>query len=98
MIALSNAMAESFFATLECELLQRRSFQNQAQARMAIFAFVESFYNTRRLHSALGYLSPNEFERRAPPRRRARWAPRGIANKALSGPCGSSSRGSTTTL
>ena len=60
-----NAMAESFFATLECELLQRRSFQNQAQARMAIFSFVESFYNTRRLHSALGYLSPNEFERRA---------------------------------
>ena len=60
-----NAMAESFFATLECELLQRRSFKNQAQARMAIFSFVESFYNTRRLHSALGYLSPNEFERRA---------------------------------
>ena len=60
-----NAMAESFFATLDCELLQRRSFKNQAQARMAIFSFVESFYNTRRLHSALGYLSPNEFERRA---------------------------------
>ena len=60
-----NAMAESFFATLECELLQRRSFQTQAEARMAIFAFVESWYNTRRLHSGLGYLSPNEFERRA---------------------------------
>ena len=60
-----NAMAESFFATLECERLQRRSFQTQAEARMAIFAFVESWYNTRRLHSGLGYLSPNEFERRA---------------------------------
>ena len=60
-----NAMAESFFATLECELLQRRSFKTQAEARMAIFAFLESWYNTRRLHSALGYLSPNEFERRA---------------------------------
>ena len=60
-----NAMAESFFATLECELLQRRSFPTQAEARMAIFAFVEGWYNTARLHSALGYLSPNEFERRA---------------------------------
>ena len=60
-----NAMAESFFATLECELLDRRSFQTQAQARMAIFEYLESWYNTRRLHSALGYLSPNEFERRA---------------------------------
>ena len=60
-----NAMAESFFATLECELLQRRSFQTQTEARMAIFAFVEGWYNTRRLHSGLGYLSPNEFERHA---------------------------------
>ena len=62
-----NAMAESFFATLECELLQRRTFHTHGQARMAIFAFLESWYNTRRLHSALGYLSPNEFERRAAP-------------------------------
>lgn len=60
-----NAMAESFFATLECELIDRRSFQSQAEARMAIFEFLESWYNTRRRHSALGYLSPNEFERRA---------------------------------
>ena len=60
-----NAMAESFFATLECELIDRRSFQTQAEARMAIFAFVEGWYDTHRLHSALGYLSPNEFERRA---------------------------------
>ena len=59
-----NAMAESFFATLECELLDRCSFQTQAEARMAIFEYLESWYNTRRLHSALGYLSPNEFERR----------------------------------
>ena len=54
-----NAMAESFFATLECELIDRRSFQTQAEARTAIFAFVEGWYNTHRLHSALGYLSPN---------------------------------------
>ena len=59
-----NAMAESFFATLECELIKRRSFQTQAEARVAIFAFVESWYNTKRRHSGLGYLSPNEFERR----------------------------------
>ena len=60
-----NAMAESFFATLECELIDRRAFRTHAEARMAIFEFIEGWYNTARLHSALGYLSPNEFERRA---------------------------------
>ena len=60
-----NAMAESFFATLECELIDRRSFRTQAEARMAIFQFLEGWYNTRRRHSALGYLSPNDFERAA---------------------------------
>ena len=60
-----NAMAESFFATLECELIQRRAFQTQAEARMAVFQFIEGWYNTRRRHSALGYLSPNDFERAA---------------------------------
>ncbi len=60
-----NAMAESFFATLECELIDRRSFRTQAEARMAIFEFLEGWYNTRRRHSALGYLSPNDFERAA---------------------------------
>ena len=62
--AYDNAMAESFFATLECELLDRRRFQTQAEARMAVFAFIEGFYNPRRRHSALGYLSPVAFERR----------------------------------
>ena len=57
-------MAESFFATLECELIDRRSFQTRTQARMAIFEYLESWYNTRRMHSALGYLSPNEFGHR----------------------------------
>ena len=60
-----NAMAESLFATLECELIKRRSLQTQAEARMAIFEFIEGWYNTKRRHSGLGYLSPNEFERRA---------------------------------
>jgi putative transposase len=62
--AYDNAMAESFFATLECELLERRRFKTHAEAKMAIFEFIESFYNLRRRHSALGYLSPVDFERR----------------------------------
>jgi putative transposase len=62
--AYDNAMAESFFATLECELLDRRRFKTQGEARMAVFAFIEGFYNPRRRHSALGYLSPMAFERR----------------------------------
>ncbi len=56
-------MAESFFATLECELLDRVSFRTQSEATIAIFDFIEGFYNPRRRHSALGYLSPIEFER-----------------------------------
>ena len=60
--AYDNALCESFFATLECELLDRRSFRSHAEARMAIFDFVEGFYNRRRRHSALGYQSPVAFE------------------------------------
>ena len=62
--AYDNAMAESFFATLECELLDRRRFRTQAEARMAVFEFIEGFYNPRRRHSSLGYLSPVDYERR----------------------------------
>jgi putative transposase len=58
-----NALCESFFATLECELLERRRFRTQLEARMAVFEFVEGWYNPHRRHSALGYLSPVEFER-----------------------------------
>src|SRR4051812_32775161 len=61
--AYDNAMAESFFATLECELLDRRRFKTQAEARMTVFEFIEGFYNPRRRHSSLGYLSPSMFER-----------------------------------
>ena len=60
-----NAMAESFFATLECELIDRRSFRTRAQAKREVFDFVEGWYNPGRRHSALGYLSPNDFERSA---------------------------------
>jgi putative transposase len=59
-----NAVTESFFATLECELLDRSRFATRAQARTAVFDFIEGFYNPRRRHSTLGYLSPAEFERR----------------------------------
>jgi putative transposase len=62
--AYDNAMAEAFFATLECELLDRRRFRSQAEARMAVFQFIEGFYNPTRRHSALGYLSPIEYEAR----------------------------------
>jgi putative transposase len=58
-----NAMCESFFATLECELLVVRRFRAQAEAKMGVFEFIEGWYNPRRRHSALGYLSPIEFER-----------------------------------
>jgi putative transposase len=58
-----NAMCESFFATLECELLDRQRFRTQVEARRAVFDFVEGWYNLHRRHSALGYLSPAAFER-----------------------------------
>ena len=58
-----NAMCESFFATLECECLDRNRFQTQTEARMAVFDFIEGFYNPRRRHSSLGYLSPITYER-----------------------------------
>ena len=63
--AYDNAMCESFFATLECELLDRRKFRTKAEARMAIFQFIEGWYNPGRRHSALGYLSPVNYERAA---------------------------------
>lgn len=60
--AYDNAMCESFFATLECELLERRRFTSQAEARVACFSFIEGFYNPVRLHSALGFRSPIRYE------------------------------------
>jgi len=59
-----NAMAESFFASLETELIDRSSWRTRAEARLAVFDYIEAFYNPRRRHSGLGYLSPAEFERR----------------------------------
>ena len=60
--AYDNAMAESFFASLECELIERRSWQTKTEARLALFTWIEGWYNPRRRHSALNYLSPVTFE------------------------------------
>lgn len=62
--AYDNAMAESFFATLERELLNRRRFKTQTEARLAVFEWIECWYNPHRRHSSLGYLSPVNYERR----------------------------------
>jgi putative transposase len=60
--AYDNAMAESFFSTLEAELLSRRRFSSQAEAKMACFSYIEGWYNPTRLHSGLGYQSPMTYE------------------------------------
>ena len=61
--AYDNAMAESFFASLECELINRRSWQTKSQARLAVFTWIESWYNPLRRHSGINYKSPNNFEK-----------------------------------
>jgi putative transposase len=61
--AYDNAMAESFFATLECELIDRRVWKTHTEARLAIFTWIESWYNPHRRHSSIDYMSPINFER-----------------------------------
>ena len=65
--AYDNALAESFFASLESELIDRTRWATQAEARAAVFDYIEVFYNRSRRHSALGHLSPEDFERRYRP-------------------------------
>jgi putative transposase len=65
--AYDNALCESFFATLECELIERRKFRNQAEAKMAVFDFIEAWYNPHRRHSALGHRSPLNYEKHHAP-------------------------------
>ena len=60
--ALDNAISESFVATLKSELVSRVRFPSRQAAKTAIFEYLEGFYNTRRLHSSLGYRSPADFE------------------------------------
>jgi putative transposase len=62
--ALDNAVCESFFASLKKELIRRRSWPTRRDAQIAIFAWIEAWYNRRRLHSTLGYLSPLDYENR----------------------------------
>jgi putative transposase len=64
--ALDNAVAESFFATLECELLDRHAWATRAGLRTAVFDFIEVFYNRQRRHSTLDYLTPLDYEHRHP--------------------------------
>ncbi len=59
-----NAVAESFFASLECELILRSHWQTHAQARLAVFEFIEVWYNRQRRHSSLSYMTPVEFDDR----------------------------------
>lgn len=57
-----NAVAESFFSTLKNELVHHVRFETRAEARLAIFEYIETFYNTRRLHRSLGYRSTQQYE------------------------------------
>ena len=57
-------IARKIFASLDCELLGRHGLRGKAETRMAVFEWIEGWYNSRRRHSALGYLSPNDFETR----------------------------------
>jgi len=61
--ALDNAAIESYHATIEKDLLRRRSLRTRQEARTAVFDSIETFYNRERLHSTLGYRSPEELER-----------------------------------
>ena len=60
--AYDNALCESFFATLECELLDRHSFRSRDQARRTVFEFIEGWYNPHRRRSSIGYRSPLKYE------------------------------------
>lgn len=62
--AYDNAMCESFFATLECELLDRHRFRNQGEAEAAVFEYIEGWYNPHRRHSSIDFESPVNYERR----------------------------------
>ncbi|RKH08464.1 hypothetical protein D7X74_31505 [Corallococcus sp. CA047B] len=66
-----NAVAESFFSTVKMELVHTRSFRTREEAKLALFEYLEVFYNRRRRHSSLGYVSPAEYERMAEVSRQA---------------------------
>jgi transposase InsO family protein len=74
-----NAVAESFFSTLKAELVHRNDYVSRGQARVSVFDYIEAFYNGRRRHSALGYVSPVEHESAAARREGAVAVLRGAA-------------------
>lgn len=87
--AYDNAPCESFFATLECELLDRHRFRTQVEARLAVFDFIEGWYNPRRRHSSLDCLSPIAYEKRElSPDEQAVNSPPHRGNSSRSGPQG----------
>jgi putative transposase len=90
-----NAMCESFFATLECELLDRHQFRTRAEARRAVFDFIEGWYNLHRLHSSLGYDTPVRYERRYAARIAAQGKEEIIQSE---GQCGAPEEASESTL
>jgi putative transposase len=61
-IALDNAVMESFYRTLKVELIYQNTYQTRREAQRDIFEYIEVFYNRKRLHSSLGYCSPEEYE------------------------------------
>ena len=69
--AYDNAMAESFFASLECELLKRTVLPTKSAARTALFRYIEGWYNSRRRHGSIGMMAPNAFEAKATKNRNA---------------------------
>ena len=58
-----NALCESFFATLECELIDRRCFRTHKEAQLAIFSYIEGWYNPHRRHSSIAYHAPMAYEK-----------------------------------
>jgi putative transposase len=79
--ALDNAVCEAFFATLKNEVTRRRSWATRRELETAVFAWIEGWYNRRRLHSTLGYQSPVQFENDS-----LRDAGRGLAASRLAHP------------
>jgi len=61
--AYDNAAAESFMASIKTELVKRKTFRTRGEARLAVFGYIEAFYNHQRRHSGLGYRSPAEYEK-----------------------------------
>jgi putative transposase len=85
--AYDNAMAESFFATLECELIDRRVWQTHAHAKSEIFTWIEAWYNPRRRHSSIGQMSPINFERQHAQRQKNTATPASHAEHGLPTGC-----------